>query len=286
MAAGKLLTLAALAGLALAPIEAKAEKPKPTIADTAKKAISADTTKDGKRITRNYLSFNTGYSRLNLNGKEHETGYSLGADASVNYQASKWLNIKSNVKFSYGSMGFKDINATESDSNLSLSLEGRVKLHSSKNLRLLLGLGAGYELKNDEIIFDGEKARQRIDAAGPEMSLGLESRYFDFYVAGSVLFGKKSSTFDAGRNITMQKVSITLVPRYWKLDMPMTAEVYHWAINDRIKDRDNILIAFGMQPGIKVVPNFRLYMDFKYHQFYGDDQYNTLHVGLGGKLEW
>ena len=291
MAAGKLLTLAALAGLALAPLEARAEtKPKAVTAaktTTSKpKATKVDITKEGKKIRRNHLGLSAGYSKLNLNGQEHETGYSLGVKGSANYQASKWLNLKADVNLYHTSMGFKTINATELDSNLSISLEGRVKLYSSQNLRALMGLGAGYELKSNDITFDGEKVKQMINAAGPQLSIGIESRYVDFYMTGAVLFGSKTATFDIDRNITMQKASVTIVPRYWRLDLPMTAEFYHWAINNRIPDRHNFYMTFAMQPGINVTDNLKLYLDFRYNHFDGDDTYHTLQAGLGVQAKW
>ena len=279
MAAGRLLTLAALAGLAMAPMEARAETNPKAVA--AAKATTVDTARDGKKIKRSHVALSTGYSTLKLNGKEHETGYYLGARGSANFQVSKWLNLKADLNSYHTSMGFKTMNATELDSKLSLSLEGRVRLCSSKNLRVLMGLGAGYEMKNDVITLDGEKARQMINAAGPEMSLGIESRYVDFYMTGSVLFGPKSSTFDIGRDIIMQKASITLVPRYWRLDIPMTAEFYHWAINDSIVDKHNFYMTFAMQPGIRVANNLRLFLDVRYNHLDGDDTTGTMQIGVG-----
>ncbi len=245
-----------------------------------------DTMKDGSKIERNMISFDTNYSMLEINGMKCETGYGLNLDGSAKRTLTKWLDANAKINLSHKSWTLKDIDGTQADTDLNLSLEGKVRLYSNKDMRVLLGIGANYMLNNETLDFKDISAYKKLNHGGPQMSLYIESRYIDLSVSGSALFGKTSSSYDRDRKSLMQNSTITIVPRYWKFEMPLTLDAYHQNITERYPDRQNFRIRLGMQPGLKIAPHVKIYLNYTMTQKEGEDVYTIHEFGGGAKITW
>ncbi|MEA3378777.1 MAG: hypothetical protein U9Q69_04000 [Nanoarchaeota archaeon] len=279
--------VSALAGLVLLPTAANAkgmpEKKIPTKPIPVKRV---DVNRYGKKIYRNELNVKADYTTLDLNGRKYETGSSFGIKGSYSKDFLKWLNLKASFDFNYQALGLETENGSERVINSKNSLEGRVKIYSSEDLRLFLGLGGHVHHDEHTLIFEGNDGKIKKTTFGPRLAFSLQSRYFDLDLAGDVLYGQKDASYDRSRDIFEQHISLEVKPRYWRFSLPIVTEVNSWKIADIINDRAEGHVKFNMQPTFDVMPHLSLFFDFTYHYRFGSEEYEVMEFGGGAKLKW
>jgi hypothetical protein len=277
-----LITLAALAGLTAFANNAEAEelKEKPKI------ARKADTTRCGQSILRRKLELNANFAWLDINNFRYEQGPNVGLDLDASYDAAKWLNLRAMLNFNHDFMKLQERNATENISSLNLNLEGRTKLFMSNNLKIKLGLGAEYFFEKDALALDGRKAHATRHLIGPSLGISIESRYLDFYATGSILLGARSSSYDRERDVWMLRTKLTLVPRYWKFELPMSFSSYMQQITEEVTDRRDIRLRFQLKPTFLITPNIGIHINYEFIHNQGTDDYTINRIGGGATIKF
>jgi hypothetical protein len=244
-------------------------------------------TKKTEKIYRSNANTSVNYAKTVVNGKDYDEGVSFEAGAEANFDVKPWIKLNSKLSFNYQSLGALEENASETIMDLDLSLEGRIKLFSSKGVSLYAGIGAEYLMHRDFMIHTGSDAHRLMHAAGPRIVAGLDYKYVDVALSFSELFGYRDSSYDRGRTLRHEKAALTVTPRYWRFEMPVTYEFHHWELADYLDDYSHLKHRLNFKPGFDITKYLAGFVNLTFTESpEGDGNAHSTEAGAGVKLKW
>ncbi len=253
----------------------------------AKQEAEAGEKPADRKMLRDSLFFDLNHSDLSIGGKLYESGMSFDAGGQAEVKLFDWLRLSPKFNFNYQTYGAVEEDVSETISDLNLVLDGRTNLYSSQSFRLYLGLGGEYLSNKEDMVLEGKDAYLHRSNVGPGISIGFDWHYLDVTLSAAELFGRKTSSYDRGRDIRLEHFSLVVNPRLWRIEMPMSCDYLMWSINNVQKDRQNMLLKLNFKPGIGITEHISLFGNLNYSRaFDGEDKYSILDLGGGIKAKW
>jgi hypothetical protein len=236
-------------------------------------------------IPRNHIQLGANYSKSLINGKKYSEGTDITLDTVVQKNLSEVWNLKSTLNLDFKSLGILSEDATENLIDIKLLAEARARLKLGK-ARQYITFGAEANIAHEKLKYKGENAFKFRAGAGPLIGYSYESKNFDFHLTAAAMLGKKKSSYDIDRNIHIEHLRFQLIPRYLQFSFPLTIEGSHWAVTDIPVDRPNFEAKISFKPEYRFNPNFALTLNLSYAYRGGEDFYQVIEAGLGGKVTW
>ncbi|MFH1637042.1 MAG: hypothetical protein ABIB71_01300 [Candidatus Woesearchaeota archaeon] len=230
------------------------------------------------------ISAGLNYSTIFVNDTTYEKGMALTFGADMEFMVEYPLWIKPKIDLKSHSLGSDELSETRIEADM--ALEAKIRLYSSKDINIYIGMGGEYMWGSQSVSFSGHHGNLSRHSGGPQLSLGLDTKYFALDMTGALHSGQTEASYDKDHNIFLQHVIIKATPKVWKIELPLQYEFLSWGMTEQDPVYKDVLHRLSFTPAINATENLAIFLDVEAEFCVTQDYYTGLTAGGGLRVKW
>lgn len=252
--------------------------------------MAGDTVKEGvddkpKKFYRGNVSTSLSYSDFDIRGIDYQRGLSMDIEGNFNFNVMDWLAVYGGMQVDHQKYWVLGSDDAETVSELEIMLGERNDIPLSGDFMLYFAFGGKYSMNREGMLIDNTNAHLTKILAGPVIAGGFEWKYLDFSVSLLHLWGLKTSSYDFDRSYLSRQLEVKLVPKFWKIEVPMEYELSFGSLDSPQSDYPDVMMRFKLRPGVEVADHVVPFIIFEDIFSYGAQGYNVIEIGVGIKVK-
>jgi hypothetical protein len=231
-------------------------------------------------VCRDTIGAAAGNASIDINHRAYAEGILLHLWFDLAFPLGDDYRVASRASYRLGSYGALDEVVTETRRNTQLAIEWQFMLGTISTFSCFIGLGPNAHRFRHTLTAEDREGYEARTAYGPMLTLGFESPNLDLRLSSSVLYGTQDTSYDFDRRLRQQQAILTLLPRLWRIEVPLTFELRRWSVLDRPESRDNWSAVASLTPVFRLTRNLGGGAQFLYETTAdGSDMYAAESIG-------